>query len=290
MITSACASLQLAACGGGTGAVVPGAASDASPRSLQSTLSQSTLSQSPLAAIPNTGRLWILEGPGLEAQAMATDPEGIKFFSNPSRTVLYPVKATVPAPASWKVILWHKYGSFAAFQSDINSGSVPAGTQIVGYDNEAWSFTPANEQREPIGYTIKFAQLAHAHGYKVFAMPAENIIQYRYPGQDKFTAFVKFGMAGLVAPYVDYYHIQSQDLQNVPASYASYTQQIVAQVHAANPRVVVTGGVSTNPPQAATAGDIDASIKASAQMVSGYWLNIVGATTPIASAALANLQ
>jgi len=222
---------------------------------------------------------------------MATNPEGIAFFSNPSITVMYPVRANVGAPSSWRVLLWQKYTSFASFQSAIQTGMVPAGTNVVGYDDEAWSLTPANEQRDPVGYTIRFAKLAHQNGYGMISMPSENLMQAMFPGQDKFASFITYGMATSVAPYVDYYEIQSQDLETSASSYASFTQTIVGQVHSANAAVIITGGLSTsipNEPQI-TPANIDAVVAASFSSVAGYWLNIVGATDPIAFAALANL-
>jgi hypothetical protein len=269
MVAVVCAAVQLVGCGGGGGGQgsVPGTASR-----------------------PPTTQLWILQGPGLEAQAMATNPEGIAFFSNPSIAVLYPVRSNVPAPSAWNVRLWQKYTSFAAFQSAVRTGTVPAGTAIVGYDDEAWSQTPPEEQNDPIKYTIEFAQLAHQSGYSVIAMPSEDLMQAKFPGQDKFASFISYGMAKAVAPYLDYYDIQSQDLETSPSAYASFTQAIAIQVHSAHGSVVITDGLSTSlPTQTQIAPvSIDAAVGATSSLVSGYWLNVVGATTPIAAAALAN--
>lgn len=232
---------------------------------------------------PNV-RYWILHGPGEEAQAMATDPRGVKFLSDPSRIVLYPVNARVPAPSSWNVIPWKPYASFAKFQEDVNSGRIPRGTQVVGYDIESWRFSPSDEQADPIGYTIKFAQLAHAHGFKVISTPAEDLMGRLAPGENKFLAFEKFGMAKAVAPYVDFYHIQAQGLQhNIdgPApSFLSFTRNIIAQVHDANPNTIITVGISTNTPgdrgHPTSGDDIVATVRAVDPLVRGYWLNIVG--------------
>lgn len=236
-----------------------------------------------MQAAPNV-RYWILHGPAEEAQAMATNPDGVKFLSNPSRVVLYPVNARVPAPSSWKVVLWKPYASFAKFQEDVNSGRVPRGTQVVGYDIESWRFSPPEEQADPIGYTIKFGQLAHVHGYKFISTPAEDLMGRLAPGENKFLAFEKFGMAKAVAPYVDFYHIQAQGLQhNIdgPApSYLSFTRNIIAQVHDANPNAIITVGISTNTPgdrgHRTSGDDIVATVRAVDPLVRGYWLNIVG--------------
>jgi len=288
IIISTLAAMQLTACGSEGAGVVPRLDSVDAASSVLSTASTLRAAPTPATGPSPTPKIWILQGPGLEAAAMAKDPEGIKFFSNPSRTVMYPVIADVSAPSSWKTILWQKYDSFAAFQSDIANGVVPLGTKVVGYDDEAWPATPVGEQNDPIGYTIKFAQLAHAHGYKMISMPAEDLMHGLSQGETKFTAFINYGMAKAVAPYVNYYHLQAQDLEVTPAAYVSYVKTIVAQVHGANPDVIVTGGVATASPE--TAAEIDATIEASRELLSGYWFNIVGQTTPIASEALTNLH
>lgn len=278
-----CAAIQLVACNGGSQGSPLGA-------NANSSVLQSTTPARRAAATLSTADLWIFQGPGLEAQAMATNPEGIAFFSNPAITVMYPVKANVPAPSAWTVILWQKYTSFATFQTAVAAGTVPAGTAVVGYDDELWSKTPANEQSNPIGYTIQFAQLAHQNNYLFVSMPAENLMQGLFPGKNKYASFITYGMAAQVAPYVDFYSIQAQGLELTPPSYASFTQTIVSQVQSANANAVITGGISTTVPNAppVTAAQMDAAFAASMSMVAGYWLNIAAGTTPVAAAALAN--
>lgn len=224
---------------------------------------------------------WIVQGPRLDAEAVATNPDAIAFFNDPNRIVLYPAIAAVPAPRTWHVILWRKYASLERFRDDLARGKVGSGVQIVGYDPEHWRFTPVDEQQDPIASSIAFAQLAHAHGYKVIVMPAENLAVINRRA-DKFRAFLDSGYASRVAPYVDFYHIQAQGLQhriNGPfPSYRSFVEQMVAQIHAANPNVIITAGISTNTPGSAepTSGaDMAAAAKAVSDLVSGYWINVV---------------
>ena len=252
-----------------------------------------------LGASPQTGLhtcYWILQGPRLEAEAMATDAAGRSFFERQKCAVLYPVIAHIPPPPGWNVIPWRKYTSFTTFLSDIESGTVPPGTKVVGYDAESWPQTPPDEQADPVGFTIKFARLAHAHGYQVIVTPAINLMQRMFVGENKYEAFVRFKMASAVAPYVDFYHIQAQGLQqNIdgPApSYASFVRDIAAQVRAANPRAVVTAGISTNTPGAkrrTNPADLVAAVRVSKGLVDGYWLNVVHGDVATASAALSQL-
>lgn len=251
------------------------------------------------AATQKPTRYWFLQGPRHEAQAMATDPRAIAFFSDPSRIVVYPSIAAVPAPSSWHVVLWHKYTTIQKFEADLASNKVGAGVQIVGYDAEAWALTPDEEQNDPVGFTKKFAELAHAHGYKVIATPAINLMARKHHGENKFVAFVNDGLAKAIAPYVDFYHIQAQGLQqNVDGAVPSYkwfVAQITEQVHAANPNAIVTVGISTNTPGSHTetsSDDIAASVRAaeSTPGVAGYWLNVVGGSGAVASDALSKIQ
>jgi len=241
-------------------------------------------------------RYWILHGPGIEAQVLATDPTGVAFLSDPSRVVIYPVVANVPPPASWHVVWWKTYASFAKFQADIAANRVPPQVKVVGYDIEAWDFTPDDEHADPLGSMIKFAKLAHAHGYKVIVTPAINLMRRLHPGVNKYTAFTASGIAKAVAPYVDFYHIQSQGLQhNVdgPApSFKSFVLDMVEQVHSANPSVIVTAGLTTITPGRRIPSDPDEiveAVRAVDPYVSGYWLNIVGGHNSTALDALSKL-
>ena len=244
-------------------------------------------------------RYWFLQGPRLEAQAMATDRRAVAFFSDPSRIVVYPAIAAVPPPSSWHVMRWRKYTTIQKFQHDLDTHSVGDGVQIVGYDAEQWALTPTEEQDDPAGYTEKFAQLAHSHGYKFIATPAINLMMRKYHGKNKYVAFVDDGLAKSLAPYVDFYHIQAQGLQqNVEGSQPSFkwfVEQIAAQVHSANPNAIVTVGISTNTPGSHTEtspDDIAASVRAAESIpgVSGYWLNVVGGKGSVASDALSRID
>jgi hypothetical protein len=195
------------------------------------------------------------------------------------------------------VLIWRKYDSYEQFAHDVAANAVPQGTQIVGYDPEKWDLTPTDEQSDPVAYTIKFAQLAHAHGYKFLATPAINLMNVQAPRRNKYTAFVASGFARSVAPSVDFYNIQAQGLQHnvngAPPSYAWFVNQIAGQIRAANPNAVITAGISTNTPGyfgETTAGDIASSAKAAAPLVTGYWINVVRGNSEPAVRALEDLD
>jgi hypothetical protein len=227
-----------------------------------------------------SGRLWMLNGPGNEAQAMATDPNGIAFFGQASVETLYPVDHHVAPPASWHVSYFKRYTSYAQFEGDVGTeGAISGDVHIVVYDNEAWSQTPSAEQADPITYAQRFAELAHQHGYAFMNTPAEDLMQARFPGQNKYLKFLDYGYAAAVAPNCEYYEIQSQQVEMDTSGNATnpsfdwFTKQVAAQARGANPKVVVLAGLVAKAGYSST--DIVNAVHATSDDVSGYWLNIL---------------
>jgi hypothetical protein len=140
-----------------------------------------------------------------------------------------------------------------------------------------------------------FCNTAHEYGFDVVCTPAEDLFNGVAP--DKYTAFINSGIAGAVAAYCDYYHVQAQELQNSnldgPApSFLSYLTAIIAQIQAAAPPTlpIITVGLAAN---AGTESiDIISAILATVSLgqVPGYWLNVPASTNPVASEALAALN
>jgi hypothetical protein len=223
---------------------------------------------------------WMLNGPGNEAQAMATDSNGVLFFGQPSVRTLYPMNHRVPPPASWHVTYFQRYTSYAAFATDVAiSGAIPPAVEVVVYDNEAWPQTPSGEQADPISYARRFAQLAHESGYAFMNTPAENLVEAMFPGTNKYLQFLTYGYAAAVAPDCEYYEIQGQRIENdasgdaASPSFDWFTAQVASQARSANPKVVLLGGLVAKPGYSST--DIVNAVHATRDVVSGYWLNIL---------------
>ncbi|MDQ2872347.1 MAG: hypothetical protein M3R35_04365 [Candidatus Eremiobacteraeota bacterium] len=244
-------------------------------------------------------QFWILTS-GAAARTLGADPVALHYFARPGKVVMWPIKTGISAPASWHTVPWLSYTSFAQFQAAVASGTVPPNTRAVMYDCENWDFTPANEQADPVGYMRKFAALAHAHGYMVIGALGIDVMDVIAPSNNKWTAFEQSGIAAKIAPLVDFYHIQSQRLEQTLPQYVAFTQAIEQQVRAANPKAIITAGVTTNMNgAAATPQQIASAVEATSSIVSGYWLNVPsnnaydpsgGAFNPaVASAALALL-
>jgi hypothetical protein len=86
---------------------------------------------------------------------------------------------------------------------------------------------------------------------------------------------LRLGLAGDAARYADVIDIQAQRFQNDPERYESFVRAAAAQARAANPKVIVLAGVSTQPGGGDTSADaILRAIQATRDAIDGYWLNI----------------
>jgi hypothetical protein len=171
------------------------------------------------------------------------------------------------------------FSSVAELRAALASNALPPGTRAVLYDPEAWSYTPAAEQRDPVGAAAQAAGLAHAHGLKIIVSPALNLTTVLAPGGSTphWQQFLDLGLARSIARVADTVELQAQSLERDPAAYATFVREAAAQARAGNPDVSVLAGLSTNPPGAAVdSHQLTAAIQASQADVDGYWLNIPG--------------
>lgn len=171
------------------------------------------------------------------------------------------------------------FASATALQDAISSGQLAAGTYGVLYDPEAWSFTPATEQRDPVRAATQAAAAAHAHGLRFFVAPALNLSAVLNPGDrtPRWRQFLALNLAGQLARVADFVELQAQSLERDTAAYASFVRTATSQAIAANPRISVLAGLSTNPPGAPVDSQhLTAAIHATRSTVTGYWLNVPG--------------
>jgi hypothetical protein len=171
------------------------------------------------------------------------------------------------------------YPSVPELRSALEDNSLPAGTGAVLYDPEAWSYTPAAEQHNPVQAATQAAELAHAHGLKIIIAPALNLTTVLEPGSSasRWQSFLDLNLAGPMAKIADTIELQAQSLERDPEVYATFVHAAAAQARARNPNVTVLAGLSTNPPGAAVnSQQLTDAIVASRPYVDGYWLNIPG--------------
>ena len=231
---------------------------------------------SPFTPAPGPGAVtWMLTRPAL-AQ-MLSDPAA---RSRLGRSQVYELLQPGQQPLGGvRTPLVVTFPSVGELRSALAGHTLPAGTRAVLYDPEAWSFTPPGEQRDPVRAAAQAAGLAHAHGLKLIAAPALNLTTVMDPGgsRSRWRSYLNLGLARSMARVADVVELQAQSLERSPATYSAFVRQAAAQARAANPRVTVLAGLSTNPPGAPVAShQLAAAYQATRPEVDGFWLNIPG--------------
>ncbi len=181
-------------------------------------------------------------------------------------------------PPGWSSVPTMHFTSQGAFARAAAMGQLPGGLQAVVYDNEAWSLTPAAEQRDPGYYEQQFAALAHSEGLTAIMTPALDLVAGLSCGSGTYAQrFVRCDLAGMAASHGDVVEIQAQSLEADVGSYASLVSSAATQADAAHPGVVLLAGLSTGPNGATvTASQLLAAAQATVTTVVGWWLNIPG--------------
>jgi hypothetical protein len=223
--------------------------------------------------LPRGQATWMLARPALAS--LLTDPvvraelESARVYE-----ILQPGQAPLPGVAANLVAT---VSAIADLSAALAGNQLAAGTRAILYDTEAWTFTPAAEQGDPVQATTTAAELAHAHGLQLIASPALDLMSVLAPGNSapQWQQFLDLQLAAQMAKVADVIELQAQSLERSPATYAAFLLEATAQARAANPDVTVLAGLSTNPPGAVVdSQQLAAAIQASWPTVDGYWLNI----------------
>jgi hypothetical protein len=171
------------------------------------------------------------------------------------------------------------FTSATALEDAVTGGQLPAATYGVLYDPEAWSFTPAAEQQDPVSAAARAAAIAHARGLRFIVTPALNLTTVLGPGgpQPRWRQFLGLDLVGRLAAVADVIELQAQSLERDPGAYAAFVRAATAQATSANSRISVLAGLSTNPPGTPVdSRNLTDAIEATRSVVDGYWLNIPG--------------
>jgi hypothetical protein len=190
--------------------------------------------------------------------------------------LLQPGQEPLAAVAADVVVV---FDSAAALEQAVTGGQLPAATYGVLYDPEAWSFTPAAEQQDPVRAATQAAAVAHAHGLRFIVTPALNLTGVLNPGsrEPRWQQFLGLDLAGRLARVADAIELQAQSLERDTGTYSAVVRAAAGQPISANPRISVLAGLSTNPPGSPVASrQLTAAIQATRSVVDGYWLNIPG--------------
>lgn len=218
---------------------------------------------------------WLLSRP-----ALASVVTSQKVAAGLARKRLYelvqPGQQPLTLAGAWPAVV---FTSAASLVRSVRSGELPARTQAVLYDPEAWPYTPASEQRDPVGATARAAAAAHAAGLQLIAAPGLDLTGVLAPGRavPRSQLFLELGLAARFAAHADVIELQAQSLERDAAGYASFVTAAARQARRERPGVGLVAGVSTNPPGGAVSSrQLVAAIRATQDVVDGYWLNIPG--------------
>ncbi|MCC9308166.1 hypothetical protein LN042_13895 [Kitasatospora sp. RB6PN24] len=236
---------------------------------------------SPPSALPSAtgsaanGTSWIVSGSTLDG-LVAADPATAELLDTPDAYVLTG-DAHWSVPDGWRSTPTASFTSYAALESAFARNSLDPRIRAVLYDNEHWSLTPQGEQADPAHYDQLAADLVHRHHLLFIAAPATDLVDRlspQTPSGGKFDAFLRLGLLGQVARSADLLDLQAQGAENDPTLFASFVKAATAQARAANPRLKVLAGISTNPSGAKTSATaIDRAARAVRPEVDGFWLN-----------------
>ncbi|MDQ2800102.1 MAG: hypothetical protein M3Y13_10715 [Armatimonadota bacterium] len=216
-------------------------------------------------------------------------------FDHPTTYVVVRPKIRNSLPNATAV---QTFTSYASLQEAFAASTIAPTTKAILYDDEKWPFTPLEEQRDPVGYATKAADLVHRHGLLLIATPATNLATVDRPRpRNRYDAFLSLNILGGIAKVADILEVQAQGAQGTPR-YAAFVQAASAQAHAANPAVKFYVGMSTNPTgRLVSPQQLFDDYQATKGYVAGYWLNVPGKSpycptcgTPHPEVALSFLQ
>jgi hypothetical protein len=226
--------------------------------------------------VPGRGKpVWLLSRSAL-AQ-VAGDPT-IRAVLERSRVyeILRPGQRPLARFGAIPVVI---FPAISALAAAVATRRIPAQARSLLYDPEAWSFTPAAEQRAPVQAATRAAALARAHNLGLIVAPALDLTSVLAPHgrAPRWRQFLDLRLAASFAKTSSVVGLQAQSLERDTAAYAGFVGAAARQARAANPRVTVVAGLSTNPPGAPVSSkQLLAAIRATRYTVEGYWLNIPG--------------
>ena len=200
--------------------------------------------------------------------------------------ILQPGQPPLPGVVAEPVVT---FASAAVLKNAIRARQLPPGIFGVLYDPEAWTFTPAAEQQNPVQAATAAAAVAHAHGMRFIVAPAidlTNVLSSSGTGP-RWRQFLSLDLIGRLAKVADVVELQAQSLELDTGAYRAFVQAAAAQASTARPGVGLLAGLSTNPPGVPIeARQLTSAIQATRSLVDGYWLNVPapGARCPACNA------
>jgi hypothetical protein len=222
------------------------------------------------------GRTWLLARQAISQMSAAGDVASALKSANVLEITSQADPAAFAGIGAAPVLSFRSEADFIRWLARGGSTAIRA----VIYDPESWQYTPPAEQRDPFTYASQFVSSARQHGLTPILAPGLDLIRVLAPqaasnSEGYLQLRVPARMAQALAGGSGYIVIQSQSLERSPAEYASLLRSAVAQVDAANSRVTVLGGISTNPTGGpVTSAQLVEDLHLTRSLVAGYWLNV----------------
>jgi hypothetical protein len=201
------------------------------------------------------------------------------FYNSPGNFIMSGMKGVEGFPAGYRALPTAGFRSYADLKRALDSGKLSKEVKAVLWDPESWEFTPAEEQHDIAKYAGLAAEAVHSHGLIFIATPATDLTKTLSPDvkTDRYDEFLRLGIATAAARYADVYEVQAQGSLGNLELYTHFVKGAAAQARAANPKVIVFAGLSTNPSgKHVTPKDLYDAVTATRGDVAGYWLNIPG--------------
>jgi hypothetical protein len=205
------------------------------------------------------------------------------FYNSPGNFIMSGMKGAEGFPSGYRAMPTAGFRNYADLKRALDSGKdgskLPKEVKAVLWDPESWEFTPAEEQHDIAKYAQLAAEAAHGHGLILIATPATDLTRTLSPNvkTNRYDEFLRLGIATAAARYADIYEVQAQGSLGNLELYTHFVKGAAVQARAANPKVIVFAGLSTNPSgKHVTPKDLYDAVMATRGDVAGYWLNIPG--------------
>jgi hypothetical protein len=221
-------------------------------------------------------RTWLLAEAALREMSAAGDVTGALRGTTVLEIVSQTQKVPFAGVPATPVLSFRSEAEFSGWLSSAGSSVI----RTVLYDPEFWQFTPAAEQRDPLGYATQFVRAARQHGLTPILAPAMDLTRVLAPEAASNSAgylqvHLPAKMAQALAGGSGYVVVQSQSLERTPAVYAALLRSAVAQIMGQNSQATVLGGLSTNPTGGPVSSDeLLKDLQMTGSLVAGYWLNV----------------
>jgi hypothetical protein len=154
---------------------------------------------------------WIIALSAIRRLQAAGEPAG-RFFAGSANFILNSSKGADGFPRDYRAMPAATFPSYAALRDALDGGRLPPEVKAVVYDNEAWQFTPPEEQHDIPRFEKLAAEVIHRRGLLFIAAPAVDLTRVlgRGVSPGRYDEYLRLGIARDAAYYADVYEIQAQ--------------------------------------------------------------------------------